>query len=265
MIMAKKEKINLPHVAMCSGGKDSVATLILCKLHNEPLDEVVYAEVMWDGQTSGEVPEHRDFIYQILKPWVESELKVPFTIVRGQGRYTNYVEFIKHSITRGPNQGRPCGLVLRGSCSMNGYGKLKAIKPYLQKTYPQGVNQYVGIAHDETSRLNTLNKQDGRISLLDKYGISEKEAIRLCKEFKLYSPIYQFSNRNGCWFCPNCKDSEIAHLVEEHPELGAKLVEMENWCNRHKACYPYWKYGRSFKDKVRDLRKRGLIRRVLWY
>ena len=56
------------YVASCSGGKDSVATLLLAVQHNEPLDEAVFSEVMFDQDTSGEVPEHRDFIYDRLKP-----------------------------------------------------------------------------------------------------------------------------------------------------------------------------------------------------
>ena len=55
------------YIASCSGGKDSVATLLLAAQHNEPLDEAVFSEVMFDKDTSGEVPEHRDFIYDQLK------------------------------------------------------------------------------------------------------------------------------------------------------------------------------------------------------
>ena len=50
-------------VASCSGGKDSVATLILAAENNEPLDEAIFSEVMFDKNTSGEVPEHRDFVW----------------------------------------------------------------------------------------------------------------------------------------------------------------------------------------------------------
>ena len=42
-------------VASCSGGKDSVATLILAAENNEPLDEAIFSEVMFDKTTSGEV------------------------------------------------------------------------------------------------------------------------------------------------------------------------------------------------------------------
>ena len=57
------------YIASCSGGKDSVATILLAAEKNEPLDEVIYSEVMFDQKISGEVPEHRDFIHQKLKPF----------------------------------------------------------------------------------------------------------------------------------------------------------------------------------------------------
>ena len=70
------------YIASCSGGKDSVATLLLAAQHNEPLDEAVFSEVMFDKDTSGEVPEHRDFIYDRLKPFCEKELGInsPFSM-----------------------------------------------------------------------------------------------------------------------------------------------------------------------------------------
>ena len=45
------------YIASCSGGKDSVATLLLAAQHKEPLDEAVFSEVMFDQNTSGELPE----------------------------------------------------------------------------------------------------------------------------------------------------------------------------------------------------------------
>ena len=75
------------YVASCSGGKDSVATLLLAAQHNEPLDEAVFSEVMFDKDTSGEVPEHRDFIYDWLKPFCEKELGIKFTILHADKTY----------------------------------------------------------------------------------------------------------------------------------------------------------------------------------
>ena len=51
------------YIASCSFGKDSLGAILLAQKYGEPLDEAVYCEVMFDQNISGEVPEHRDFIY----------------------------------------------------------------------------------------------------------------------------------------------------------------------------------------------------------
>ena len=61
----------MKYVVSCSFGKDSMATILLALMHQEPLDEVVYCEVMFDEGISGEVPEHRDFIYNRAIPFLE--------------------------------------------------------------------------------------------------------------------------------------------------------------------------------------------------
>ena len=58
-------------IASVSFGKDSLATILLAVQHGEPLDEAVYCEVMFDKDISGEVPEHRDFIYNTAIPRLE--------------------------------------------------------------------------------------------------------------------------------------------------------------------------------------------------
>ena len=73
----------MKHVAACSFGKDSIATVILAREHNEPLDEVIYCEVMFDDEISGEVPEHRQFIYEVAKPLFES-WGIKVTILRSE-------------------------------------------------------------------------------------------------------------------------------------------------------------------------------------
>lgn len=59
------------YVASCSFGKDSVAQVILAHIHNEPLDLIIYSEVMFDKDISAELPEHREFIYNTAIPKFE--------------------------------------------------------------------------------------------------------------------------------------------------------------------------------------------------
>lgn len=210
------------YIASCSGGKDSVATILLAVKHHEPLDEVVYSEVMFDQNVSGEVPEHRDFIYNRLKPFCENELSVPFTILHSAKTYD---DVFHHHIIRGPHEGEKRGFVWGGMCAVNRDCKIPPVRKY-QTALPCDTVSYVGIAADEPQRLARL---DGitQISLLDKYGYTEADAYNLCVEYDLLSPIYDHCRRNGCWFCPNASDEELRHMIFCHPELFDRLIEWE--------------------------------------
>ena len=100
----------MKHVAACSFGKDSIATVILAREHNEPLDEVIYCEVMFDEEISGEVPEHRQFIYEVEKPLFES-WGIKVTILRSEKTYiSNFMHVIKKGKQAGKIRAFPlCG------------------------------------------------------------------------------------------------------------------------------------------------------------
>ena len=62
---------------------------------------------------------------------------------------------------------------------------------------------------------------------MEKYNCTEQDAKELCRQAGLLSPIYQFTNRGGCWFCPNAKRRELRHLYDHHPELWARMLELQ--------------------------------------
>lgn len=88
-------------IASVSFGKDSLATLLLAKEREEPLDEAVYCEVMFDEGISGEVPEHRDFIYNTAIPTLE-RMGIKVVVLRSD---KTYVGLFTGQVTRGPNKG----------------------------------------------------------------------------------------------------------------------------------------------------------------
>lgn len=210
----------MKHVASCSFGKDSIATVLLALIHNEPLDEVVYCEVMFDRDTSGEVPEHRDFIYETAIPAFE-KLGVKTKVLRA-GK--TYVDLFTGKITRGPKKGLLRSFPICGRCAVQRDCKLKPILRY-QKSLPPDTVQYIGIAKDEPERLARLG--GNRVSLLDKYGYTEADAKQLCQQAGLLSPVYDFTDRGGCWFCPNAKIKELRHLYDHHPGLWARMLELQ--------------------------------------
>ena len=62
----------MEYIASFSGGKDSAATIILAHENNEPLDEIIFSEVMYSKDISGETPEHIDFVKNVAFPLFES-------------------------------------------------------------------------------------------------------------------------------------------------------------------------------------------------
>lgn len=208
------------YLASCSFGKDSLAAILLAKKHGEPLDEAVYCEVMFDKTISGEVPEHRDFIYTKGIPALES-MGIKVTVLRGK---KTYVDLFTGRITRGPKKGMLRSFPVCGKCYVQRDCKLRPILRY-QKTLPPDTVQYIGIAKDEQERL--LRLEGRQVSLLEKYNCTEQDAKELCRQAGLLSPIYQFTNRGGCWFCPNAKRKELRHLYDHHPELWARMLELQ--------------------------------------
>lgn len=210
----------MKYIASWSGGKDSTATIILAHEHGEPLDLIIFSEVMFDKNISGELPEHIDFIKNKCIP-LFAEWGYETEILHAD---KTYMDCFNHRSVRGKNLGKKKGFVMSGHCDVQRDCKLKLIKTFLN-SFDGEFNQYIGIALDEPKRLERLD--GNKISLLEKYGYTEQMAVDLCKKYDLLSPIYDFAPRGGCWFCPNARDCELRHLRKNHRDLWNRLLELE--------------------------------------
>lgn len=193
----------MKYIASFSGGKDSAATVILAHEHKEPLDIIIFSEVMFDENISGELPEHIDFVKNIAFPLFE---KWGYKTIILHADKT-YMDVFNHISTRGRSQGKRSGFPMTGKCSINRDCKVKPINDFLKKIDGEFM-QYIGIAEDEPKRLERL-RGTNKISLLEKYGYTEEMAFDLCRKYGLLSPTYEFSKRGGCWFCPNARKKRI--------------------------------------------------------
>lgn len=92
------------HIASCSFGKDSIATILLAFENNEPLDRVVFAEVMFDHERgiSGEIPEHIEWIYSTAIPKLES-MGIKVDVVKAK---KDYVSFFVNAVRGGGTKAR---------------------------------------------------------------------------------------------------------------------------------------------------------------
>jgi hypothetical protein len=146
---------------------------------------------------------------------------VTVRILRSQ---KTYVDLFTGRITRGPKKGMLRSFPICGRCAVQRDCKVRPIEQY-KKALPPDTVQYIGIAQDEQERLLRLN--GAKVSLLEKYNFTEQDAKQLCQQAGLLSPVYAFTDRGGCWFCPNAKRVELRHLYDHHPDLWNRMLELQ--------------------------------------
>lgn len=220
----------MKHVAFCSFGKDSIATILLALEKGEPLDEIVYCEVMFDHarNISGEYPEHARFIYDTAIPYFEKRgLKV--RVLRSEKDYRQlfFTKLTKSKISE--RNGKLRSFPISGRCKINSDCKIAPIRKY--KKQAGEMVEYVGIAIDEPKRLARLHGKKNKISLLEQYNVTEQMAKEMCERENLLSPIYKTQKRNGCWFCMNQRQKNFEYLYRYEPHLWQELKTLSQTPN----------------------------------
>lgn len=212
-----------------SGGKDSTASIILAHEYNEPIDSIVFVEVMYDlkRNISGENPEHIKFIRDVAKPLFE-KWGYPVHILRAEKDFISFFNrIIENPRKHIEHKGMKFGFPTNGLCGVKRDMKLKPINDFYKGFRTDNLIQYVGICADELKRLESLHKHPRRISLLEKYGYTEEIARQKCEEYGLLSPCYKYSKRSGCWFCPNAKLAEHREIKRLYPEIWKEFIALE--------------------------------------
>lgn len=234
------------YIASCSFGKDSIATILLALENNEPLDRVVFSEVIFDHEKgiSGEIPEHIEWIYSTAIPKLES-MGVKVDVVRAK---KDYIGLCKTILQKGKRKGEMYGLQNSNPCFANAECKIAPIKSYnrsLSQTHT--IINYVGIAIDEPIRLARLEGTN-KISLLAKYGYTEKMAMDKCKSYNLVSPIYDMGSRGGCWFCFNAHINRFIHIRAKFPHYWSGLKSLY-----YQTQSKEFKYGKTLQQFEREM------------
>lgn len=249
----KTQKI---YIASCSFGKDSIATILLALENNEPLDKVVFAEVMFDNTRgiSGEIPEHIEWVYSTAIPRLE-QMGVKVEVVRTQD-YMHFFYNTRSERAKEQYRGKREGFVIGGRCRMCNEKK-RAITKLYKKEIGGEIIQYIGITIDEPARLQRLEGTN-KTSLLAKYGYTAQMAVSKCKEYNLLSPIYEIGSRGGCWFCPNASNAHFMRLYTHHPSLWNELRQMsraENLCSQmFKYSYTFAMYEAYIEKRLQQER-----------
>ena len=91
---------------------------------------------------------------------------------------------------------------------------------------------HIGIAADEAHRCK--DDPQNRYPLVE-WGITEAQALQICYSRGFdWDGLYEIYHRASCWCCPLQRIDELRKLRKHHPELWARLREMDD---RARAMY----------------------------
>lgn len=208
--------------ASISGGKDSLAALITHIERGGQCDGAIYCRIMFDDETSAEVPEHEEWLHSKCFPLLEREYGIKTQIV--QGKYT-YTDCFYKQYEKGGKVGKIWGFPFLRGAWCNTRLKVRPIQAHI-KTLGE-FTEIVGIAADETNRIERKTVA-GKILPLVECGITEAQAFDVCRSRGLLSPGYNGGRaRLGCWFCHNQRVGELKRLYYDYPELWDKLAKLD--------------------------------------
>lgn len=219
-----------------SFGKDSMATLLLAIEQGIPIDHVMYCDIRFSDEISGEHPIMAEWI-----PEAEHILKNKFGITVEHAFSISYFEQFFRVKHRGGLAGQIYGFPFTLGAWCNRSLKVDAINFYLRKFKGVSITQFVGIAYDEPIRWERMAKKETvnckYKSLLYEQKKIEQDAFQICEKYGLLSPIYKSDDeiyRGGCWFCPKQCISDLYSLWKNYPEYYKKLVELEPYSLHNK-------------------------------
>lgn len=232
------------NIAMSSMGKDSMAMLYTMKKFNIPIDMIVYVRIMFDKNTSAEIPEHEEWIFNYAIPKIKQDFGIDVIILQSE---KNYIDLFNTAITRGNRKGKNRGFPLLFGSWCHRDLKIAPAKKFL-KQFGKDCVQYLGIACDETNRIGWEISQGNKMPLVD-YNITEEEAKQICIENNVLSPAYKKFDRLGCWFCHKQGNKPLQKVINNYPELYHKLEELDDKSNiKFKQKYT----AKEIKEKLKN-------------
>ena len=199
---------------------------------------ILFSEVMYDRKNgiSGHNPNIIMFILEkkrIFEAW-----GYHVEILHAE---KDYLDVFFHKLSRSPDPtriGMTHGFVPAGKCAVKRDCKLKPITDWY-KNCTDRIVEYVGIAIDEPKRLQALHRKKNAVSLLEKYNLTEADAMDLCRKYDMLSPQYSMDDvsRDGCWFCEHAKLCEQAEIAALYPDVWRQFVALESMTD---LAYPKW-------------------------
>lgn len=222
---------NTIYTLSLSYGKDSLACLGAIEQLGLPLDRIVHAEVWATQDIPADLPPMVEFkakadeiIYQRYGIRVEH-----FYALTKNGDKATYEDYFY--TTQHPRDGKHLphiyGFPMQRTPWCNSRLKIEALGRAAKVSADSKRIAYLGIAADETERVERHEKKEDIILPLVMAGWDEAYCRKWCEERDLLSPIYTTSARGGCWFCHNQGVDQLRLLRKTYPDLWERLLQWD--------------------------------------
>lgn len=192
-----------------------------------PIDCVIYAN------TGMEFPEMEDHIAK-LDDLLCRERGIHITILQNPHSFEWYMFDVpqqqRQAIDRRIAMGQPTrGYGWPGARVRWCTGQLKTHliqKEVNRLKKEKNALNYIGIAADEAWRCK--DDPHSRYPLVE-WGITETQALQICydRDFD-FGGLYEIYRRASCWVCPLQRIDELRKLRIHHPELWARLRDLDD-------------------------------------
>ena len=210
------------HCVSVSGGKDSTCLLLRMAEEGMPIDLILFCD------TGLDFPAMERHLQKL-----EQTVGIPITRIKADESF-EYL-FKDHPMRRGRSE----KFIRNYGNQPNGYGwpgpkarwcterlKNQPRERYLRELRKKyRVIQYVGIAADETYRLERKNNQreDVCYPLVD-WGMTEADCLQYCYDRGFnWEGLYNYFSRVSCWCCPLQSLKDLKQLYRHFPEQWEQL------------------------------------------
>ena len=210
----------MAYIASISYGKDSMAMLEAIRLLGLPLDRIVTVSEWATDEMRAVLPEVVAF-EQRSDAWILDRYGIEVEHVRSPHTFESlfYSPMTRHSIRSGQIRGWP----FQRGCWVNSFLKFE---PFRKAIRPDDVS-YIGIAANETPRIeHHALRENVRMPLVE-IGWDEEKCLQYGKDCGMLSPTYTTFARDGCWFCMNQHVDRLRWLRKEHPDLWAMMLKWD--------------------------------------
>ena len=195
----------MKYIASVSFGKDSLAMLLLLIEKQYKLDEVIFYDTGMEFKT---IYNTRDKVKTLLK-----EKNIKYTEIKSEEPFI-YKMLEKKVNKRNGEVQKGYGLC-GGICRWGTTEKNRTIEKYLKEEYGQDYREFIGIAYDETTRIEKERNEHKLLPLVD-WKITEEDCLQYCYNKGFYW------EENGL----NLKNMYMCEIETKYPQIS--VVNSEN-------------------------------------